>query len=184
MKALKYLLPLVIFLGMAGLFYSTLDRNTRLVPSPLIDKAAPAFSLPALNNASVQLSPSSFKGKPWILNIWASWCRECRIEHPLFNQMAQQYDFEIVGLNYKDQLGDAQQWLQQFGDPFSTIIFDQKGTAGLDWGVYGVPETFLIDAEGIIRYKHVGPINPQVIENIILPFFAKQIAQQDKVATQ
>lgn len=172
MKALKYLLPLIVFLGITILFYSTLDRNTRLVPSPLINKPSPEFNLPALNNAQTQLSPSSFKGKPWILNIWASWCRECRIEHPLFNEMAQRYDFEIVGLNYKDQHADAQQWLQQFGDPFSTIVFDQQGTAGLDWGVYGVPETFLIDAEGIIRYKHVGAINSQIVQDVILPFFS------------
>ena len=172
MKALKFLLPLIVFLGITGLFYSTLDRNTRLVPSPLINKAAPEFSLPALSDAQSILSPATFKGKPWILNIWASWCRECRIEHPLFNQMAHQYDFEIVGLNYKDQLDDAKQWLQQFGDPFSTTIFDQQGTAGLDWGVYGVPETFLIDPNGIIRYKHVGPINPQIVQEVIVPFFA------------
>lgn len=184
MKTLKYVLPLIIFLCMAGLFYSTLDRNTRLVPSPLIGKAAPTFSLPALNNPSTQLSPETFKGKPWILNVWASWCRECLIEHPLFNQMAKQHNFDIVGLNYKDKHADAQQWLQQHGDPFSTIAFDQKGTAGLDWGVYGVPETFLIDAQGIIRYKHVGPINPQIIQDIILPFFAEQTAQVNLVNAQ
>lgn len=180
MKKMKYLLPLVIFVAIACLFYSTLERDTRLVPSPLIGKAAPDFSLPSLNNVNEALSPSSFKGKPWLLNIWASWCHECRIEHPLFNQLAKQYDFDIVGLNYKDQLTDAKQWLEQFGDPFDITIFDQQGTAGLDWGVYGVPETFLIDSDGVIRYKHIGPINPEIIKDIILPFFSQQATLANK----
>ena len=178
MKIIKLLIPLLLFVGMVGLFYATLDRDTRLVPSPLIGKPAPEFSLPTLTmNAGVTetlISPQQLIGKPWLLNVWASWCRECRIEHPLFNQLAQQYDFQLVGMNYKDQANDAQQWLRQFGDPFSTIIYDNKGSAGLDLGVYGVPETFLIDAQGIIRYKHVGPINAKTVNDIIVPFFQSQ----------
>jgi cytochrome c biogenesis protein CcmG/thiol:disulfide interchange protein DsbE len=168
---LKALIPLSIFLGLALLFVFSLDRNTRLVPSPLIGKPAPDFNLPQLS-APGGISPQALKGRPWLLNVWASWCGACRQEHHFLNQLTTEHDINMLGLNYKDEPAMAQQWLQQFGDPYRWIAVDNKGSAGLDWGVYGVPETFLIDADGIIQYKHIGPINQQVIDKVILPFFA------------
>ncbi len=173
MKSLRFILPLAVFISLIVLFMNTLNRDTRYVPSPLIDKPAPDFSLPLLSDPNTVRSPKDLLGHPWIMNIWASWCAACRIEHPLFNQLAAQTDIMLVGMNYKDENPAAEQWLAQMGNPYQQIIVDAKGSAGLDWGVYGVPETFLIDAEGIIRYKHVGPITADTVRDIILPFFAQ-----------
>ncbi len=170
---LKFFLPLIVFIGLAFLFYATMDRDTRLVPSPLVGKPAPSFELPSLDNANNIISPASLLGKPWILNVWASWCRECRIEHPLFNELAATSDVTIVGLNYKDKSAEAKQWLNQLGNPYNHIAFDTEGSAGLDWGVYGVPETFVIDAKGIIRYKHIGPISAKDLEQDVLPLLTQ-----------
>ena len=189
MKSVRYILPLGIFLAMCILFYFMLDRDTQLLPSPLVGKPLPEFSLPRLNanvtpntkhnNAVSQntdtpeslINHESYQGKKWLLNIWASWCAACRIEHPYFNEIASKTNWHLVGLNYKDQEDDAKRWLQIMHNPYKDIIFDIKGTLGFDLGVYGVPETFLIDEQGIIQYKHVGPICEAVITKIITPFF-------------
>jgi cytochrome c biogenesis protein CcmG/thiol:disulfide interchange protein DsbE len=118
------------------------------------------------------VSPSQFKGQRWLLNVWASWCAACRQEHPLFNELAEKADFTLVGLNYKDTDAEAKQWLMDREDPYSFIAVDDEGTAGLEWGVYGVPETFLIDEQGLIKYKHVGPVTLAVMNEIIVPFLA------------
>ena len=186
MKALRFAIPLTVFLALCVLFYSTLDRDTQLLPSPLIGQPVPEFSLPSLvtnetellkiNKSSQDLhtkiiNQNSFAGEKWVLNIWASWCAACRIEHPLFNEIAKQTDWNLVGLNYKDQADEARQWLTELKNPYQNIIFDIKGTLGLDLGVYGVPETFLIDAQGMIQHKHVGPICENIIHELITPFF-------------
>lgn len=178
MKSLRYGIPLIIFIGMAILFYSTLDRDTRLLPSPLIDKPAPVFSLPLLDAEQTLRTPEDLKGKRWLLNVWASWCAACRDEHPLFNELSKDNSITMLGLNYKDETPAAKQWLAQFGNPYDEVIIDSAGSAGLDWGVYGVPETFLIDEQGVIRYKHVGPIDPDVVEQTIRPFFASSATEK------
>jgi len=157
-----------------------LDRDTQLLPSPLIGKPVPAFSMPELdlseNNSQTikTITNSNFQGQKWVLNIWASWCAACKVEHPIFNEVANNTNWHLVGLNYKDQANDARQWLQEFKNPYTDIIYDVEGSLGLDLGVYGVPETYLIDAQGIIQYKHVGPICGKIIETVFMPFFANQ----------
>ena len=172
MKSLRYGMPLIIFIALAVLFYSMLDRDTRLLPSPLINQPAPTFSLPLLDAQQTLRGPADLRGKRWLLNVWASWCAACRDEHPLFNQLSQDSNITMIGLNYKDETPAARQWLAQFGNPYDEVVVDAAGAAGLDWGVYGVPETFLIDEQGIIRYKHVGPIDQSIVERMIKPFFA------------
>ncbi len=187
MKSLRYILPLAIFLALCALFYSTLDRDTQLLPSPLIGKPVPQFSLPRLITGSSRpqtiikpqaalkqgstIQQDSYLGKKWLINIWASWCAACRVEHPFFNQLAEQTDWHLVGLNYKDKETEAKQWLDVMRNPYQDIIFDKEGTLGFDLGVYGVPETFLIDEQGIVQYKHIGPVCGVIIEQIIEPFF-------------
>jgi len=166
---LKAIIPFVIFISLVLLFFFSLGKDTRLVPSALIDKPAPAFSLNALHEVGT-VSPSQFKGQRWLLNVWASWCAACRQEHPLFNELAEKTDFILVGLNYKDTDVDAKKWLVDRGDPYSFIAVDDKGTAGFEWGVYGVPETFLIDEQGVIKYKHVGPVTLDAMNEIVVPF--------------
>ena len=112
---------------------------------------------------------SDLRGEVWLLNVWASWCAACRVEHPLFNDLAGKKIVRIVGLNYKDASADARSWLREFGNPYDVIAVDREGAVGIDWGVYGVPETFVIDREGIIRYKHIGPVDQKVLSDVILP---------------
>jgi cytochrome c biogenesis protein CcmG/thiol:disulfide interchange protein DsbE len=165
----RYLVPLGIFIVLVVFLGIDLTLNPREVPSPLIDKPAPAFSLPKLHQPQQSVSPADFKGKVWLLNVWASWCVSCRAEHPVLNQMARSSEVPIIGLNYKDGRDVAQQWLRQRGDPYTVSAFDEDGRAGLDWGVYGVPETFVIDKRGAIRYKHTGPIDQKAVTDKIMP---------------
>jgi len=169
---LKYLIPLITFLAIAIFLGIGLTLNPRDLPSTRIDKPAPAFSLPLLGNQTTHFSPADLHGQRWILNVWASWCVACRVEHPILNEIARKTDIVLVGLNYKDQPLDAQEWLNQRGDPYRTIPMDMQGDAGIDWGVYGVPETFVINEEGIIIYKHTGPISAKIVQQDILPLFA------------
>jgi cytochrome c biogenesis protein CcmG/thiol:disulfide interchange protein DsbE len=164
----RYLTPLVLFLALAGLLYKGLALNPREVPSPLIGKPAPEFTLPELKDTSRQLSHSDFLGKVSLLNVWATWCVSCRAEHPLLMQLARQ-GVTIYGLDYKDSREDAKRWLQRFGDPYVANAFDADGRVGIDWGVYGTPETFVIDQNGIIRHKHIGPLTEEAIQREILP---------------
>ena len=173
----RYLTPLVLFLALAALLYKGLALNPREVPSPLIGKPAPEFSLPELKDTSRQLSQSDFLGKVSLLNVWATWCVSCRAEHPLLMQLARQ-GVTIYGLDYKDSREDAKRWLQRFGDPYVANAFDADGRVGIDWGVYGTPETFVIDQRGIIRHKHIGPLTEEAIQREILPLI--QQLKEDK----
>lgn len=165
----RFLLPLSLFIVLAGFLAYGLQLNPREVPSPLIDKAAPAFNVAQLHAADKQISPEHMKGKVWLLNVWASWCVSCRQEHPILVDLARRNIVPIIGLNYKDQREAGLGWLQQHGDPYLLSAYDLDGRIGIDYGVYGVPETFLIDKNGVIRYKHIGPVTEDALNNKILP---------------
>lgn len=170
---LKFLVPLISFLAIALLLGIGLFLNPKELPSALIDKPAPEFNLALLEaeNQDIRFSPTDMKGKRWILNVWASWCVSCRYEHPLLNRLARETDIPLVGLNYKDDPDDARKWLLKRGNPYSKIPMDIEGNVGIDWGVYGVPETFVIDEQGKILYRFAGPINENILTKEILPFF-------------
>lgn len=168
----RYLAPLLAFLALAALLYKGLSIDPKKVPSPLIDKPAPEFKLPALKQPEQIISNADFQGKVSLLNVWATWCVSCRQEHPLLMQL-QQDGVPIYGLNYKDQRPAAEQWLKRFGDPYIANAFDAEGRVGIDWGVYGTPETFVIDKQGMIRYKHIGPLTFDAIESDIIPLIKK-----------
>lgn len=166
---MRFLIPLVVFIVMVGFLAIGLTLDPREVPSPFIDKPAPAFTLPQVADASKTLSPADFKGQVALVNVWASWCVSCRQEHPVLLELARRKLVPIYGLNYKDERQDALGWLDQFGDPYTASAFDADGRVGINWGVYGVPETFVIDRQGIIRHKHTGPVTPEVLETTLLP---------------
>ncbi|MCX7891713.1 MAG: DsbE family thiol:disulfide interchange protein [Burkholderiales bacterium] len=168
-RALVFAIPLAIFLLLAVFLLRGLGLNPREVPSPLIGKPAPAFQLATLADPAKAFSQKDMAGRVWLLNVWASWCVACRQEHPLLVEVARKNVLPIVGLNYKDDPADAKAWLAQFGDPYLLSVADRDGRVGIDFGVYGVPETFLIDKTGTIRFKHIGPITPEAWEKKILP---------------
>ena len=173
MKSLKFVIPLVLFLGLAVFFAIGLTRDPREIPSPFIGKAAPAFKLEQLADEKLAFTPEEMKGKVWLLNVWASWCVACRVEHPLLVEMSKQKLVPIVGLNYKDKRDEGLQWLKRFGNPYSLSAYDVEGKVGIDYGVYGVPETFVIDKQGVIRHKHIGPVTAEALEKTILPLIRK-----------
>jgi cytochrome c biogenesis protein CcmG, thiol:disulfide interchange protein DsbE len=146
-----------------------LNLNPRQVPSPLIGKPAPEFQLQQLHQAEQTLTSKDNLGKVWLLNVWASWCVSCREEHPLLVELAKSGIVPVYGLNYKDQRDDALRWLKQFGDPYTVSIVDPEGRTGIDYGVYGVPETYVIDKKGVIRYKQIGPVTVEALQTKILP---------------
>lgn len=170
MKLNRRLLIPLAFLALAGLLFWGLYQNPRLVPSPLIGKPAPAFTLPQLAKPEASFSPADMKGKVWLLNVWASWCGSCKDEHPVLLELARSGQVPIVGLNYKDKREAGLDVLRRTGDPYVLNAFDPEGKAAFDWGVYGTPETFLIDAQGIIRAKHVGPLTMAVFNEKFAPF--------------
>lgn len=160
---LRFLIPLILFAVLIGLFAIGLQLDPREVPSPLIDKPAPAFALPRLDSPEAQLTRADLtQHQVSLFNVWASWCTACRQEHPFLMELARRNEIPIYGLNYKDERPDAIAWLRRHGDPYRASGFDHEGRVGIDWGVYGVPETFVVDAQGVIRYKHIGPLTPQV----------------------
>ncbi|MBM3353363.1 MAG: DsbE family thiol:disulfide interchange protein [Betaproteobacteria bacterium] len=165
----KALIPLALFLVIAGFLFAGLDLKPREVPSPLVGKVAPDFELPVLHQPDRLFKPADMKGKPWMLNVWASWCVVCRDEHPVLVALAKRDLIPILGLNYKDQPEDAKRWLKQFGDPYLFSVMDAEGRIGIDYGVYGVPETYLIDGAGVIRFKHIGVLTPEIVAGKILP---------------
>jgi cytochrome c biogenesis protein CcmG/thiol:disulfide interchange protein DsbE len=169
----RYLLPLGIFLVLVVFLGIGLGLNPREIPSPLIDKPAPAFELVQLHEPGKSLTTQDMRGQVWLLNVWASWCVSCREEHPVLVELAKTRVVPIVGLNYKDQRPEALRWLQQFGDPYVMSIVDGDGRVGINFGVYGVPETFVIDKTGVIRYKQIGPVTPKALQEKILPLVAK-----------
>jgi cytochrome c biogenesis protein CcmG/thiol:disulfide interchange protein DsbE len=166
---LKYLLPLAAFLVLAGFLAMGLKLDPHEVPSPLIGKAAPVFSLPTLGDPARKFSTGEMKGRVWLLNVWASWCTACREEHPLLMELARSGQAELYGMDYKDTDADASAVLKQMGDPYRAVAVDADGRAGIDYGVYGVPETYVIDKAGIIRFKQIGPITPEVWNEKIQP---------------
>jgi cytochrome c biogenesis protein CcmG/thiol:disulfide interchange protein DsbE len=173
MKYLRALLPLVIFLGLVGFLGAGLWLDPKEVPSPLINKAAPAFALTRLDNPAQTIRRDDMLGKVWMLNVWASWCVACREEHPLLVEFSRKKLLPIYGLNYKDERAAGRQWLANFGNPYDASVFDQDGRVGIDYGVYGVPESFIIDREGVIRYKQIGPFTPEVLRDTVEPLVRK-----------
>jgi cytochrome c biogenesis protein CcmG/thiol:disulfide interchange protein DsbE len=173
MKASRYLLPLAIFLLIVFFLWRGLGLNPRAVPSPLIGKPAPAFTVPLLSDPSQTLSAKELRGQVYLLNVWGSWCVSCREEHPMLVELAQRKRIPLYGLNWKDKHEDAVAWLERFGDPYVASGVDREGRVAIDFGVYGAPETYLIDREGVIRFKHTGPLTRAVIEEQILPLAAK-----------
>jgi cytochrome c biogenesis protein CcmG/thiol:disulfide interchange protein DsbE len=169
MRLLKYGVPLLLFVALAAFLAIGLTRDPREVPSPFIGKPAPAFSVARLHEPDKQFSPEEMKGKVWLLNVWASWCVSCRVEHPLLVDMSKKNEVPIVGLDYKDERAKGLEWLNRMGNPYALSAFDVDGKVGIDYGVYGVPETFVIDKQGVIRYKQIGPITPEALEKKILP---------------
>jgi len=170
---MKRLIPLGIFGVLIVFLVIGLSLKPKEIPSPLIGKMAPTFLLPVLNQENQIFTPSEMLGKVWLLNVWASWCVSCRAEHPLLNELAKMKLVPILGLNYKDQDPAALKWLTELGNPYDLSIVDAKGLVGIDYGVYGVPETFVIDQTGKVAFKHIGPITPDSMQKTLLPLIAK-----------
>jgi len=166
---MKFLLPLAAFLVLVVFLAVGLRLDPREVPSPLVGKPAPAFEVPELAAPDKRFAAKDMLGKVWLLNVWASWCVSCRQEHPLLVELSNAGIVPIVGLDYKDQRADGLGWLKQHGDPYVLSAFDGDGRVGINYGVYGVPETYVIDKAGTIRYKQIGPITPEVLDKKILP---------------
>jgi len=169
----RYLVPLAIFMVLAAFLFRGLSLDPKLVPSPLVGKPMPAFTLTRLEDPNATISDTDLKGKVSLLNIWATWCVSCRAEHETLLMLAETGKVDIYGLNYKDDRAAAQQWLRKLGNPYVANAFDDTGRVGIDWGVYGAPETFIIDSKGIIRHKHIGPLSVDVINEEILPLVAE-----------
>ncbi|MFQ6022036.1 MAG: DsbE family thiol:disulfide interchange protein [Acidiferrobacterales bacterium] len=171
----KFLIPIGFFAALGLLFYYALSQmesgelSPRRIPSPLINKPFPDFTLPVLRDPDRQVSSAELRGRVYLLNVWASWCVACRIEHPVLMEIAKQDIVPIIGLDYKDKRVDGLAWLAEHGDPYKMSLVDNNGRVGIDLGVYGVPETFLVDKQGILRYKHIGPITPDILRNTVLP---------------
>src|SRR5262244_3960069 len=165
----RYLIPLGLFIVIAVFLAIGLNRDPHEVPSPLINKAAPAFTLPQLKDPAKTFSAQEMRGKVWLLNVWASWCVSCRDEHPLLIEYAKQGVVPIYGLNYKDDPKAAQQWLDELGNPYALNAVDADGRVAIDYGVYGAPESYLIDKSGVIRYKQIGTITQDVWDKEIVP---------------
>ena len=168
-RMLRWSLPLAIFVVVLVFLFLGLFRDPREVPSPLIGKPAPQFSLAQLREPGRTLTPADMRGKVWLLNVWASWCVSCRVEHPLLVELARTNIVPVIGLAYKDNPDDGLAWLASNGDPYTLSIVDRDGRVGIDFGVYGVPETFVIDKDGIIRYKQIGPLTAEALKQTILP---------------
>jgi len=172
MKA-KFLIPLLLFIVLIGFLAVGLNRDPHEVPSPLINKTAPAFEIAQLEEPNKTFSPASMKGQVWILNVWASWCVACREEHPVLVELARSQVAPLVGLDYKDKREDALAMLSRQGNPYLLSAYDANGRVGIDYGVYGVPETYVIDRTGVIRFKHIGPITTQILNQKIYPLVSE-----------
>ena len=169
LRTWRYFLPLVIFFGLLWFLYAGLSLNPREIPSALLNKPTPSFELAQLHSPEKKLSNADMKGQVWLLNVWGSWCVSCRYEHPFLNELVKQQILPIIGLNWKDKPEDAKAWLKKFGDPYKMSVSDLDGRTAIDFGVYGAPETFIIDAAGLIRFKHTGPIDAAVLRDKLLP---------------
>jgi cytochrome c biogenesis protein CcmG/thiol:disulfide interchange protein DsbE len=169
----RILWVLGIFGALVALLAVGLTLNPREVPSPLIGKPAPPFELPLLQQADRTFTAKEMLGKVWILNVWASWCEPCLQEHPVITTLAKTLPAPVVGLNYKDARENALPWLKRHGDPFLLSVYDGSGRIGIDYGVYGVPETYVIDKKGVIRYKRIGPVTPEIAAQKIAPLVSE-----------
>lgn len=169
MNRLVLALPLVLFLGLAGWFALGLTRDPSVLPSNMIDKPVPAFDLPPVADSLPGLKAADLTGKAQLVNIFASWCAPCRVEHPVLMRLAEELKVPLVGIAYKDKPEATRAFLDQLGNPFSAVGQDRDGRVGIDFGVYGVPETYVVDRDGRIRYRHVGPLMPADVEEKILP---------------
>jgi cytochrome c biogenesis protein CcmG/thiol:disulfide interchange protein DsbE len=165
----RFLLPLAIFAVLVGFLAVGLTLNPREVPSPLVGKPAPVFTLPQLHDQDKTFSPADMVGQVWLLNVWASWCGGCKEEHPVLMRMAKSGEVPIYGMDYKDRRDEALTWLRRHGNPYLLTAVDEAGRIGIDYGVYGVPETYLIDKQGVIRFKQIGPLDDELVAKTILP---------------
>ena len=165
----RFLIPFGLFIVVVGFLAVGLTLDPRELPSPLVGKAAPAFTLPQLHDQEKTFSPADMTGKVWLLNFWASWCGGCKDEHPVLMRMAKAGEVPIYGMDYKDQRDEAQTWLRRHGNPYPLTAVDEAGRVGINYGVYGVPETYVIDKQGVIRYKQIGPLDDDVVGKKILP---------------
>lgn len=169
----RTLWPLIAFMVLVVFLAIGLTKDPRKLPSPFIGKAAPAFTLPQLHDLNKTFSPESMLGKVWVLNVWASWCVSCRAEHPVLNSMMKNNNVNLFGLNYKDEVINARHWLSRYGNPYRLSISDIDGLTGIEWGVYGVPETFVVDKKGIVRLKHTGTVTNQDVAEEIIPLIKR-----------
>ncbi len=165
----RFIVPLVSFLLLVILLGIGLRLDPKVVPSPFIGKPAPTFELPRLFVPDETVSTADMHGQVWLLNVFASWCVSCRAEHAVVSRYVATDGVSVIGLNYKDEPSDAKAWLSQFGNPYAAVAVDYEGKVGIDWGVYGVPETFVVDKEGIIRHKFTGPIDQQIVDQVLRP---------------
>lgn len=165
----RYLVPVSVFAALVAFLYFGLGRDKETLPSPLIGKPAPIFELPRLDDPSQKISNRDFAGKPYVLNVWGTWCPGCRQEHDTLLEIARRAEVPLVGLDWNDDLRMAQRWLRELGDPYVVTAYDGEGRAAIDWGIYGAPETFLIDAQGIIVQKYVGPLTLDIWERDFVP---------------
>jgi cytochrome c biogenesis protein CcmG/thiol:disulfide interchange protein DsbE len=174
---MKRWLPLAVFLGLAALLLAGVlmnsGKDTSAIASPLIGKPVPAFWLPVLGEPGKSITHEQLRGRPYLLNVWGSWCVNCREEHPQILALRKSGRIHVVGYNYKDSPEEARRWLESFGNPYDVIIADEEGRVALDFGIYGAPESYLVDAQGMIRWKHVGPITDDVLRNEMEPVFAQ-----------
>lgn len=169
----RYLVPLAAFLSLLALLGVALGLNPRELPSPLVGRPAPKFEIERLDRPGERFASASLQGQVWLLNVWASWCTACRDEHGVLADLAGRKLLPVIGLDHKDARADALAWLERFGDPYHLSVSDRDGRAGIEFGVYGVPETFLIDQRGVIRYKHTGVLTPAIVDGEILPLARK-----------
>lgn len=165
----RFLLPLLVFAALIAFFVIGLERDPSRVPSPLIGRPAPEFELPSLTDPERTVSLADMKGQVTLLNVWATWCVGCRQEHALLLEIAKSGEAPLIGLDWKDDREAALAWLENLGNPYSAVAFDETGRVAIDWGVYGAPETFLVDADGIVLYKHLSPLTPEVWAHEFLP---------------
>lgn len=167
----------LFFVGLMGLLYYGVKQSDRAgrdaLPSPLIGKPAPAFDLPLLHDPARRVTNADLAGQPYVMNVWGSWCPECRVEHPVLTKFALTKRVRFIGYNLKDEREDALRWLEQFGNPYMMVVADLEGRTAIDWGIYGAPETFLVDGQGVIRWKHVGAIDQAIIDQQLIPALEK-----------
>lgn len=173
MPRLSFLLPVAAIVVLIAFLGYGLTRDPSVIPSALIGQPAPEFAVPRLQQPDQLITNDVFAGQVSVLNVWASWCVACRAEHPLVEELASRSDAQVLGLNYKDERADAMGWLARYGNPFAAIPFDYNGTVGIDWGVAAVPETFIIDRAGVVRFKQVGPIDRDTLEQQMLPLIQR-----------